>query len=220
MTPENEQVRAYLAAVERACADLPAGQRDELVAELRAHIEAELAELSGGHDAGGVSDLEVHALLDSLGAPSDIAAEAMRDSRNSGAAPAVPPQTGFGVRDISTIVLLLIGAIVVGIGWVVGVVLLWTSPSWRTRDKLIGTFLLPGGLVGSLLFLGVGATAAAQSCSSTGDGHTQCTGFAVPPGVGVSVAIFVALAPVFSAIWLVRTHRAPEATGYVSARFS
>ena len=30
--------------------------------------------------------------------------------------------------------------------WVVGVVLLWRSPAWTPRDKLIGTLLVPGGL--------------------------------------------------------------------------
>src|SRR4051812_12124472 len=30
--------------------------------------------------------------------------------------------------------------------WVVGVVLLWRSPAWTSRDKLVGTLLVPGGL--------------------------------------------------------------------------
>ena len=30
--------------------------------------------------------------------------------------------------------------------WPVGVVLLWLSPHWPRRDKLIGTLVLPGGL--------------------------------------------------------------------------
>ena len=35
--------------------------------------------------------------------------------------------------------------------WPVGVVLLWLSAFWNRRDKLIGTLLLPGGLLGAVL---------------------------------------------------------------------
>lgn len=31
--------------------------------------------------------------------------------------------------------------------WPIGVLLLWLSPAWNRRDKLIGSFVLPGGLV-------------------------------------------------------------------------
>lgn len=30
--------------------------------------------------------------------------------------------------------------------WVVGIALLWRSRAWTTRDKLVGTLLVPGGL--------------------------------------------------------------------------
>jgi hypothetical protein len=30
--------------------------------------------------------------------------------------------------------------------WPIGVLLLWRSPAWNRRDKLIGSFVLPGGL--------------------------------------------------------------------------
>jgi hypothetical protein len=52
----------------------------------------------------------------------------------------------------STIILLLLGAFFVGIGWFVGVVALWRSRVWSVPEKLIGTLLWPGGLVTGLLF--------------------------------------------------------------------
>ena len=52
----------------------------------------------------------------------------------------------------SIITLLAIGAFFVGIGWIVGVVLLWRSRVWSVPDKLIGTLLWPGGLVTGLTF--------------------------------------------------------------------
>ena len=41
--------------------------------------------------------------------------------------------------------MLLLGGFVFLIGWLVGVVLLWTSKIWTLRDKLIGTLVVPGG---------------------------------------------------------------------------
>lgn len=51
------------------------------------------------------------------------------------------------------LVLLLIGGIVVPyVGWIVGVVLLWGSRTWRTVDKIIGTLAPPLGGVITLWF--------------------------------------------------------------------
>lgn len=216
MTPQQlDDIRTYLAALERACADLGPGRCDELVAEVRAHIDSVLA------DSGDVTDAQLHELLDSLGSPADIAAAARADDAPSPVRSAAP--SGFAVRDIAAIVLLLIGGFFAGIGWVVGAVLLWTSPSWRTRDKLIGTFVVPGGLLGSLMFAGLGSVVATQSCTSGAGGHTQCTGYALPTYVGVPLLIAVVVGPLFSAIWLIRTHRPAHPIArepQVSAQFS
>jgi len=47
---------------------------------------------------------------------------------------------------MAAIVLLLGGGFLVGLGWLAGVVLLWTSAVWTTRDKVVGTLFVPGGL--------------------------------------------------------------------------
>jgi hypothetical protein len=54
----------------------------------------------------------------------------------------------------STIVLLMLGAFFVGIGWFVGVYALWRSKVWTVPEKLIGTLFWPGGLVTGM-FVGV-----------------------------------------------------------------
>ena len=42
---------------------------------------------------------------------------------------------------------LTVGAVVLpGLGWLIGVVLLWTSFGWRRADKLIGTLVGPASL--------------------------------------------------------------------------
>jgi hypothetical protein len=77
--------------------------------------------------------------------------------------------------------LLLVGAVCVVVLtlalWPIGVVLLWLLPVWTRRDKLIGMFVLPGGLLlARVLWTGVrsvcqnaGATlpSAGSGCSST-----------------------------------------------------
>ncbi len=208
MTSEQiAEMQRYLAALDRACVDLPSGRRDELVAEIRAHIEGSLV----GVDE--IDDAELRSLLDAIGSPEDIAAAARVENAPSSATNSAG---GFGLRDISTVVLLLAGGILAGLGWVVGAVLLWTSQSWRTRDKLIGTLLVPGGLVGAAMFVGVGTFAAGQTCVATSNGPTQCTGFAFPPAVGIPLMTVILLAPIFSMIWLVRTHRAGGLADVVS----
>jgi hypothetical protein len=39
------------------------------------------------------------------------------------------------------------GVIVPVLGWVVGVVLLWGSDLWSRREKLLGTLVVPSGLL-------------------------------------------------------------------------
>jgi hypothetical protein len=40
--------------------------------------------------------------------------------------------------------LLLFGGFLALIGWLVGLVLLWSSPRWTVVDKLVETLVLPG----------------------------------------------------------------------------
>lgn len=49
-------------------------------------------------------------------------------------------------------ILLPLGSFAFGVGWLVGLILLWSSRMWTIRDKLIGTLIVPGGLATTLLF--------------------------------------------------------------------
>jgi hypothetical protein len=51
------------------------------------------------------------------------------------------------------VILLPLGGFAFGVGWLVGLILLWSSRLWTTRDKLIGTLIIPGGLAASLVAL-------------------------------------------------------------------
>jgi hypothetical protein len=107
--------------------------------------------------------------------PADIAAEA-RARFGLGPDPA-------SWREVATLFLLPIGGLVVPvIGWLVGVVLLWQSDAWTRREKVIGTLVVPGGLLApfALLTLLMGS----------------------PLGIAALVLLF--LAPLASAFYLTR----------------
>lgn len=124
----------YLESLERAARRLPRGERRELVEEISAH-------LSEATDPG-IPDAEVLTVLDRLGEPEDIV-EAQRPEQGA-------PSDRRGPLEWSAIVLLLVGGFILGVGWIVGVVLLWSSRAWNTREKLIGTLVVPGGLAALL----------------------------------------------------------------------
>ncbi|HEU5475965.1 MAG TPA: hypothetical protein VFV67_35515 [Actinophytocola sp.] len=82
-------VEDYLGAVSYACRELPQEQRDDLVGDLREHITAARAVLYQPTEAA------VRTILDRLGEPAAIAAEA-RLAAGLGAAAAPPPARDHG----------------------------------------------------------------------------------------------------------------------------
>jgi HAAS domain-containing protein len=136
----------YLKDLERELHDLPANRRQELLDEVGEHIAAARAALDPETEAG------VRTMLERLGDPADIAAEARE--RFGVQRPPARPATPW--LEVIAIVLLVIPFA----GWVVGVVLVWISRLWTTRDKLIGTL---GGMSWVLAGLGTVMTSAGGS---------------------------------------------------------
>lgn len=141
-TPATILVEAYLQRLRAATAGLPEGPR----AELLDHIAAHLAE-TVPPDAGAARARQV---LDELGTPEEIAASARLEA---GAAPVTGQEAAGRVGDdhattvaydVLTVLTLLLGGFVVPLlGWVAGVVMLWSGPRWSTADKLLGTLAWP-----------------------------------------------------------------------------
>ncbi|QCX78059.1 hypothetical protein C9F11_22160 [Streptomyces sp. YIM 121038] len=161
-------VRAYLTEVERATSALEPARRQELLADLREHVESRIA------DAGAPDDATVRGMLADLGTPAAIAASALAESAPAPAPAAAPAAAGAtadsgsdAVRTKLTILLLLCAA-PLGLLWhpfatVVaggaGLYLLSKSTRWTTRQKVTGTALtllvpLLPVLVGLLLAAG------------------------------------------------------------------
>lgn len=77
-TVADELVARYLARLQAALRDLPAARREELLEEVSEHIAAARAEL--GAQAG---EAEIRTMLERLGDPAAIAAEAGQDPGDS-----------------------------------------------------------------------------------------------------------------------------------------
>jgi hypothetical protein len=216
---EKELVSDYLDRLSAAASSLPPTRREELVAEVREHIdEATQAERAAGN--GG--EAGVRNVLDRLGPPEDIAREALE--QEPGAAlhqPPLPPTPqATNLRDLSTVLLLMFGGFLLGIGWVVGVALLWSSTRWRTRDKWLATLVWPFGyasvfLVGGIAGLSATSTTFCSSSPAVRAGarvHETCTtnGFSLPAWVGIPIFLLVVIAPVLVAVRLLRQPSTPR----------
>jgi hypothetical protein len=135
----------YLRDLEAELRDLPANRRQELLDEVGEHRRRP-GRARPGDRAG------VRTVLERLGDPADIAAEARE--RGGVQRPPVRPATPW--LEVIAIMLLVIPFA----GWVAGVVLVWLSRLWTTRDKLIGTL---GGMSWVLAGLGTVMTSAGGS---------------------------------------------------------
>lgn len=180
--PGDRLVEQYLDTLRAHLQSLPEDRRRHVLEDVGAHIAEARHHLAKGDEAG------LRNVLERLGQPADIA-------RAAGADPGVRPRW----QDALVPWALLLGGFVFMVGWLVGLVWLWSSDVWSARDKLLGTFILPGGLFGVYLTFGL-ALHAASSVAPAG-GSTM-------PGVAVSVpAILMIVLPILVAIYLERVRR-------------
>jgi hypothetical protein len=184
----------YLGRLRRAGRGLPPGRRRELLADIEGHLAEAIDP--------GASDAQALTVLDKLGEPEAIIAAETPD-------PDTLP-TGRETREWATIILLLLGGFIVGIGWVAGLVLLWSSRAWTTREKWIGTLFVPGGLVAGLFVGRFEFDAPARMrCYGFVGGVQHCTAAngPAPTILGVVVFALLVLAPIATSVYLAR--RAP-----------
>jgi hypothetical protein len=193
--PRAEQIVAgYLARLEAALAPVPEARREELLEEVREHISEARAALTDETDADLLN------ILDRLGDPADVAAAEIGRAEP---APVTGRRTSRALETATLVLLVLF--------WPVGVVLLWMSDAWTTRDKLVGTLVPPGGylgifILGPALALGTFTTAcgtisdaAGRVISSTCPSAGAQTGIDV--GIGLLVGIYL-IGPILSAAYL------------------
>lgn len=199
-------VNEYLGRLDSALSSVPNARREEILDEISNHIAEERSRL---HEE---SDTDLRNLLDRIGDPTDVAAAA-RDEED--AAPA--PQHSRRIGAVEVLALVLTPLI-----WPAGVMLLWLSPAWNRRDKLIGTLVPPGGYIfvvvlAQLSFLGMGMSGGCGTVSdSQGNVISQtCTGFSAIPAwqqdliqaAGIGLFLLVLVLPVLTAIYMGRQLR-------------
>ncbi|MER7949004.1 hypothetical protein ABTY59_16610 [Streptomyces sp. NPDC096079] len=149
-------VSDYLATIEREASFLPAGRREELLADLREHLAVAV---------GDEQDPEtVRAALERLGSPSAIVAAARAEEPETPAAATTAVALKAPNRTRNTVTAVLLG--VAGIAGitislpaaavlVVSLALLWTSDAWDRGTKVLATALTVAApvvvLLGALL---------------------------------------------------------------------
>lgn len=175
----DQLIDGYLARLRVAAADLPTDTRHEFIDDMRAHIaEARAREPEE-------TDATILNILDRLGEPDLLAAEARQ--RPSVPEPIRPPSEREpyrpGILEIAALVLL-------PFFWPIGVILLWISPAWKARDKVIGTLLPPGGYPG-LLYIGLFASVAGSSGGNTCVSVADSTGSIVQNSCAGPTALHV-----------------------------
>jgi len=170
-TATDRIVADYLERLEACLHGLPAERRGELLDEIRAHISEARTTLDPDDEVG------LRAILDAVGDPEAIAAEAL------GAAPIKAPARS----DPLVPWLVLLGGLLFGIGWLVGIILLWSSATWRLRDKLLATLIIPGGLFLPALLISI---------------IVSSPGTTLVPGVVIAFLLVMALAVLLVAVHL------------------
>jgi hypothetical protein len=191
-------VRSYLAQLDAALQGVDPPRRDEILAEVRGHIEEGRTELDP-EDAAGV-----RTLLDRVGEPAAIAAEAGAPSPATRRWDAWAPW------------LIIFGPIASGLGWIAGMLILWTSPAWSRRDKLIATIVPLAGLV-ALFFGLVTALSAAAACPGPASGLNESascttTKITLPLEVAIPLAAAGLAAHLLPPIHLMRMRRRQRST--------
>jgi uncharacterized membrane protein len=205
----DDLVNDYLKRLSRELSDLPKARRRELEDEIEGHIVEARADLDAESEA------DIRNLLARLGDPATIAAE---EHVRSGVAP-----RRAGAVEIFALIGLLIGGFVFLFGWFVGVILLWVSDAWSVREKLVGTLLVPGGLLPAFLIFSGAIFATTESCGSSseidpvtgnpipGTFNEVCTGGPSLAAQIIMILIFVVcvVGPFFTTVFLARRMRRP-----------
>jgi hypothetical protein len=183
----------YLERLRRAGRGLPPGRLQELLAEIEGHLSEAIAP-----DA---SDAQALTVLDKLGAPEAIIAAETGDSDER--------PSRRGAKEWAAIILLPLGGFLFVFGWLAGLIMLWTSRAWNTRDKWIGTLVIPGGLATSVILgLLVLIPPRKKICTVFAGGAPHCTNAAGPSAgshaLGVVAFVLLLVVPIATSVHLAR----------------
>jgi uncharacterized membrane protein len=151
----HREVDEYLRRLERSMGDLPAERRDEILAEIDEHISELLGETPASTDA------DVRNVLERVGDPEDIAAEATERLGINALPRSERPRMSW--TDIAAMTFVVLGTVMITLvssieamlaAWIGAVVLLWMSDVWSGTDKVAVTLVLSAGGLGAIAMQG------------------------------------------------------------------
>ena len=152
-------IDTYLTRVDQALSGLTAGERAEILDDLRAHINDALG------DPTLASEADARNVLERLGDPADVAREALQRSAGTnggsigGQAVQYEPDRTPGALEVAAIIL-------TALFWPIGVLLAWISQRWKVRDKVVAT-VIPAMSSIMLVGLAIGGMVAFGSQTTT-----------------------------------------------------
>lgn len=188
-------IEDYLERLRQVTVDLPRHTRNELVGDISEHLQA-------GMHGRPRTVVEVRNLLDELGTPEQIAASAL-DQQTAAAEPAVVPG---GMPPVFSLLVAVAAVSLTWIVWPVGVLCLWLSDTWTTRQKWLGTLVVPGGVWIPYWIAVFGVERFTMSCSGgVVNGHVVQQTCSPPYWISYVVdAVFLILflAPIAVAVYL------------------
>jgi uncharacterized membrane protein len=138
--PLRHLIERYLREVDEALGDLPPTQRREILDDLQSHIHDALAAVPEPDEA------TLRSILDRLGTPDELAREARERLGIVGSPPEPDTRRRPGIVET-------IAVVTTAIVWPLGLLLVWLSGSWRTRDKVIATASPVFGFAFAMLML-------------------------------------------------------------------
>ncbi len=200
-TDEDALLADYLIRVRRAARRLPRGRREWVIGRAGDRIAIAL-------DADQADAPDVSAILTRLGEPQELVQSL------DGHVPGDEARWA----DYLAVLLLVIGGIAFLPVWVGGAVLLWASPRWRLRERVIGTLLWPGGLAGFWFLVtrstlagsfGWGWYASSPLMSRVSAPLTTRVDYAPHAIFWLILAVLIVVQAV-AGIWLLRQARGPE----------
>ena len=181
-------VDTYLRQLDQELRDLPSARRREIVEEIREHIDSALQE------SGASDDVAIMNVLDRLGDPADIAAEARGRF-------GVVERPKAGGREVAALFLLPVGGFLFLVGWVVGAILLATSEVWTSREKVIGLLVFPGGLLPAAL-LGLLPGPVCTGVMENGRTVSECSGGLMPVWLAWVLLVVLVVGPIWTVFYL------------------
>jgi uncharacterized membrane protein len=127
-------IHDYLKELKRELRGLPRHRRRRFLKEVQTRVAAARSSLSAESEA------EIRRMLDRLGHPADVAAEAHDFARR----PVRRSALEDGALTLLSPLVILVAVFVAPVlllGWVVGAIMLWLSRAWTAGEKLMGMTL-------------------------------------------------------------------------------